>query len=44
MLNVIRNISNMANIYFIRQKEPKGLGDTIRCGRSFIGMSYLPFY
>ncbi|MGE6229104.1 UTP--glucose-1-phosphate uridylyltransferase GalU [Paenibacillus chitinolyticus] len=36
-LEQIRNISNMANIHYIRQKEPKGLGHAILCARSFIG-------
>ena len=27
----------MINIYYIRQKEPRGLGDAIYCARSFIG-------
>jgi UTP--glucose-1-phosphate uridylyltransferase len=33
----IQAISSMANIHYIRQKEPKGLGDAIYCARSFIG-------
>ena len=28
---------NMANIYYIRQKEPKGLGHAVLCAKSFIG-------
>ncbi len=31
------NISKMANIYFIRQKETKGLGHAVNCARSFVG-------
>ena len=31
------NISNLANVYFIRQKETKGLGHAIRCAKSFVG-------
>jgi UTP--glucose-1-phosphate uridylyltransferase len=27
----------MANIHYIRQKEPKGLGHAIHCAKSFIG-------
>ena len=34
--DLVHKISNLAKIYFIRQKEPKGLGDAIMCGRSFI--------
>lgn len=37
MLNMIKDISNMANIYYIRQKEPKGLGHAISCARTFVG-------
>jgi UTP--glucose-1-phosphate uridylyltransferase len=36
-LENLRAISEMANIYYIRQKEPKGLGHAIWCARSFIG-------
>lgn len=37
LLEIVRNISNMVNIHYIRQKEPKGLGDAIYCARYFIG-------
>ncbi len=37
MLQMVRDISNMADIYFIRQKEPKGLGHAISCAKSFVG-------
>lgn len=30
-------ISKLANIYFIRQKETKGLGHAVNCARSFVG-------
>ncbi len=33
----MRDIANLANIYYVRQKEPKGLGHAIWCARSFIG-------
>lgn len=36
-LEEIQAISNLANIHYIRQKEPKGLGDAINCARTFIG-------
>lgn len=36
-LEKIRKISNMATIYYVRQKEPKGLADAIKCAKSFIG-------
>jgi UTP--glucose-1-phosphate uridylyltransferase len=37
LLGQIEEISNMCNIYYIRQKEPRGLGDAIYCARTFIG-------
>lgn len=36
-LNRIEPISKMANIYFIRQKETKGLGHAVGCAKSFVG-------
>lgn len=36
LLREIRNISDMVNIHYIRQKEPKGLGHAIYCAKSFI--------
>ena len=33
----VQKISNLANVHYIRQKEPKGLGHAISCARSFIG-------
>ncbi len=37
LLEEVRNISNMINIHYIRQKEPNGLGHAIHCAKSFIG-------
>lgn len=37
MLEEVRKISDMVNIHYIRQKEPKGLGHAIHCAKSFIG-------
>lgn len=34
---LISDIAEMANIYYVRQKEPKGLGHAVLCARSFIG-------
>ncbi|MFB4166109.1 UTP--glucose-1-phosphate uridylyltransferase GalU [Alteribacillus sp. JSM 102045] len=36
-LEEVQAISNMANIHYIRQKEPKGLGHAIACASSFVG-------
>lgn len=33
----IQAISNLANIHYVRQKEPLGLGHAIHCAASFIG-------
>lgn len=37
LLNEVRSISEMINIHYIRQKEPKGLGHAVYCAKSFIG-------
>lgn len=36
-VKMIRDIADLANIYYIRQKEPKGLGHAILCAKTFIG-------
>lgn len=33
----LEQISAMVNIYYVRQKEPKGLGDAICCAKGFVG-------
>ncbi|MTI48683.1 MAG: UTP--glucose-1-phosphate uridylyltransferase GalU [Firmicutes bacterium] len=37
LLQQVRKITDMANIHYIRQKEPKGLGHAIYCAKNFIG-------
>ncbi|WP_181349602.1 UTP--glucose-1-phosphate uridylyltransferase GalU [Thalassobacillus sp. CUG 92003] len=37
MLKEVQAISDLANIHYIRQKEPKGLGHAILCASRFIG-------
>jgi len=37
LLKEVQRSSNMADIHYIRQKEPKGLGHAIWCARKFIG-------
>lgn len=37
LLKEIQEISNMVNIHYIRQKEPKGLGHAVACASRFIG-------
>ncbi len=36
-LSMVKSISEMANIYFIRQKKPLGLGHSVLCAQKFIG-------
>jgi UTP--glucose-1-phosphate uridylyltransferase len=37
LLQKVQHTSKMADIHYIRQKEPKGLGHAIWCARKFIG-------
>lgn len=37
ILEEVERISSLANIYYVRQKEPMGLGHAILCAQSFIG-------
>ena len=37
ILKEIIDISHEANIYFVRQKETRGLGHAVNCARSFVG-------
>lgn len=37
MLEMVQGISDLVDIHYIRQKEPKGLGDAIYCARAFVG-------
>ncbi|MFS0605259.1 UTP--glucose-1-phosphate uridylyltransferase GalU [Peribacillus frigoritolerans] len=37
VLDKVRYPSDLANIHYIRQKEPKGLGHAVWCARNFIG-------
>ncbi|CAM4112123.1 UTP--glucose-1-phosphate uridylyltransferase GalU [Paenibacillus alkaliterrae] len=37
LLSEVRKSSDMVDIHYIRQKEPKGLGHAIWCARKFIG-------
>ena len=37
MFEMIKKISDMADIHYIRQKEPRGLGHAIYCAKSFVG-------
>ncbi|MEQ8154576.1 MAG: UTP--glucose-1-phosphate uridylyltransferase GalU [Clostridiaceae bacterium] len=37
LLEIVRNISGMVDIHYIRQKEPRGLGHAILCAKTFVG-------
>ncbi len=37
LLDLVKDISNLVDIHYVRQKEPKGLGHAIWCARKFIG-------
>ena len=37
LLELVKDISNLADIYYIRQKEPLGLGHAIGCAEAFVG-------
>lgn len=36
MLSIVQEISQLADIYYVRQKEPLGLGHAVLCARRFI--------
>ena len=37
LLELVKDISEMVDIHYIRQKEPKGLGHAIYCAKAFVG-------
>lgn len=41
-LREIRNISDLAEVFYVRQKRPKGLGHAVLCGAPFTGSD--PFF
>ena len=36
-LEELQDISNLANLHYVRQKDPKGLGHAILCAKPFVG-------
>ena len=36
LLKIVNDISRLANIYYVRQKKPLGLGHAIGCAEAFI--------
>ena len=37
VLEEVRNISRLCNVWYVRQKETRGLGHAVNCARSFVG-------
>lgn len=37
LLSMVEDISNLVDVYYVRQKEAKGLGHAIGCARAFVG-------
>lgn len=37
LLKIVEHISNLAELYYVRQKEPRGLGHAVYCARQFAG-------
>lgn len=37
LLKLVQDISEMVNINYVRQKEPKGLGHAVLCAKTFVG-------
>ena len=37
LLDLVRDISGIVDIHYIRQKEPRGLGHAIYCAKTFVG-------
>lgn len=37
LLGLVRDISNLVDIHYVRQKQPRGLGHAVYCARKFIG-------
>ncbi|HIP16393.1 MAG TPA: UTP--glucose-1-phosphate uridylyltransferase GalU [Methanothermococcus okinawensis] len=40
LLEEITRIDRIAKIFYTRQREPKGLGDAVYCGKEFVGDEY----
>ncbi|NOU95232.1 UTP--glucose-1-phosphate uridylyltransferase GalU [Paenibacillus sp. LMG 31456] len=37
LLRLVKSVSNLADVHYIRQKQPLGLGHAVLCARKFIG-------
>ncbi|MGI6163290.1 MAG: UTP--glucose-1-phosphate uridylyltransferase GalU [Bacillota bacterium] len=40
LLEMVQNISCMCQMYYVRQKQPKGLGHAVWCAKQHIGQEY----
>lgn len=40
LLRLVQDLSEMVDIYYVRQKEPRGLGHAVYCARKFIGEEF----
>ena len=40
LLQLVHDISELADIHYIRQKEPLGLGHAVYCARKFLGSRF----
>jgi len=41
-LKLVQEVSNLAELFYVRQKYPKGLGHAVACGKNFVDKD--PFY
>jgi UTP--glucose-1-phosphate uridylyltransferase len=37
LLEIVKSVSAMVDIHYVRQKDPKGLGHAVYCARTFVG-------
>jgi UTP--glucose-1-phosphate uridylyltransferase len=37
LLTIVEDVSNLVDVYYVRQKEAKGLGHAISCAKTFVG-------
>ncbi|GIP39801.1 UTP--glucose-1-phosphate uridylyltransferase [Paenibacillus sp. J31TS4] len=37
LLSIVREVSNLVDVHYIRQKQPLGLGHAVLCARKFVG-------
>lgn len=37
LLKIVQDVSNLANVHYVRQKEALGLGHAVHCAKTFVG-------